>query len=208
MIKKQHITIATAVLISVLHAGGDMETYTPLVGDNSSKQLNITKNKGFYLGLGVGRFVMENYYIAEQMSANTASFDGGYRFNKYLDLEARYTAGVRDVHYKGYNLGTPNRKVSSKFTNMALYLKPGYQLGNYRPYLLLGYGQSKLTNLAGRDRKESSFQYGVGMDIDMDIHTSLQIDYVMAYDDDNFDGRAMRDDITIDMVTFGINYHF
>ena len=91
---------------------------------------------------------------------------------------------------------------------MALYLKPGYQLGNYHPYLLLGYGQTTLTNLAGRDRKESSFQYGVGMDIDMSAHTSLQVDYVMAYDDDNFDGRAMRDDITIDMVTFGINYHF
>ena len=74
--------------------------------------------------------------------------------------------------------------------------------------MLWGYGVLKLTNIEGGDREERTMQYGIGIRYRTTEHLSIFVDWVRAYDDKGFDGRATHDAISVDLVSMGVSYRF
>jgi len=188
-----------------LYAGDSKSQIQP---DTSVIPVITPKDNNFYMGIGVGRFILENSNTKEELSSNTGALIVGYDLNRYLSLETRYTRGYEDISYKSGHLNKVNQDLDSTFTNIALYAKIGYAFENIKPYLLLGYSQSKIDNLSFSDRKEAGFSYGIGISYTSRQNLELFMDYVRAYDDKGFDGRSRLDELNLDMATFGIKYHF
>lgn len=176
-----------------------------------------TINKShFYLGAGISNMKLENESVAdEEFSATGLTILAGYQYNQYLAIEGRYTRDISDVEYKHGRTSFPNYDdYPTDFSNIAIYIKPMYPIGNFSIYGLLGYGEVELTNLPqpdtgiSADRAEDGFQWGLGASYDLTNNISLFIDYIQMYDDKGFDYRATYADITSDVYTFGINYKF
>jgi opacity protein-like surface antigen len=93
---------------------------------------------------------------------------------------------------------------------MAIYLKPQYALGDFSLYGLLGYGMVKYTDLpkGTKDRKESSFQWGLGVEYLVRENISLFADYTRLYDGVGLDGHIPNSDVYSDVVTVGVSYRF
>ena len=163
---------------------------------------------GFYIGLGVGKFRLKDSFTKERLTSTTATVIIGYDFNQYLALEGRYTRSLHNLHYSNRKATSLNSKLSSTFSNIAIYGKIGYSIDKFKPYLLIGYGENKITNLAYSTRKELSFQYGVGFSYRFNKHWELFADYIRSYNSKGFDGRAKIDNIKINTITVGINRHF
>jgi len=198
------LSIITIGFTAIVHAGGDIvqeEVYesTPTVVQSES-----TTNS-WYAGIGLGGFKLDNSTDDESYKKATATILAGYEISKYLSIEGRYTASLGDVKFKDPK-GT--QKTDSSFSNIALYTKLSYPIGEFKPYLLLGYGKSKITNIADSDRSESGFQYGAGASYELDNHWCIFADYTRLYDDKGFDGRASDSNIKIDTAIAGIKYRF
>ncbi|HFU76925.1 MAG TPA: porin family protein [Epsilonproteobacteria bacterium] len=187
-----------------LHAGGNKNHTLP-----ETLPLPIAPAiSDFYIGAGAGKFTLKNTDNKEELSSKTGTLIVGYDVHRHFSLEGRYTRSFNDISYDSGNLLAPNTKLDATFTNIALYAKLGYQFEKVKPYILLGYGESKITNLSFSDRKEAGFQYGAGLSYTLSPHWELFGDYVRAYDDKGFDGRSRADRLTLDMATFGFNYRF
>ncbi len=190
------------LLFSLAFAG---DALTPV----ETTPLSVRSDSGFYLGAGVGTFTLTDDVTSEELTANTTLLIAGYQYNTYLSFEARYYRSLNDeIDYDAGDRTSPDSTYESTFTNRAAFVKLGYDYGDFSPYLLLGYGTLKLTNITGADREESAVQYGVGASYAVTTEWSLFVDWVRAYDDKGFDGRAMQDDLTIDLITAGVTYRF
>ena len=135
--------------------------------------------------------------------------------NLILSIEGRYVFHVGNINYDhGSNSHTNKGKdindYPADFTNIGIYLKPMYRIEHAAPYLLIGYGEVKLTNIpqGDADRAEAGFQWGVGISYIVNNHFSIYADYLCMYDDKGFDGRAVNRNIISDSWTFGLSYHF
>lgn len=169
-----------------------------------SEPVAVIKEKGFYAGVGMGYFDMRNHTVDESLSSSIATAIVGYDFNSYLSVEARYSRGIRDLRRKT----TSSQSIRSNYSDLAVYAKAGYPVGYLKPYILIGYGINTLSNLAGRDREESSLQYGAGLSYRATEAVSLFVDYIKVYDHKGFDGRSSADKLSADTTTIGITYHF
>jgi opacity protein-like surface antigen len=135
----------------------------------------------------------------------------GYKYNAYIGIEARYTQSVGDVEYDKGNTSLTNiSDYATTSSNMAIYLKPQYALGDFSLYGLLGYGMIEYTDLpkGTKDREESSFQWGLGLDYLIVDDVSLFADYSRIYDGVGFDGHIPNSDVYSDVVTVGVSYRF
>ena len=198
------LSIITIGFTAIIHAGGyiaqeEVHESTPAV-----VQSEPTTNS-WYTGLGLGGFKLDSSTDDESYKKATATILAGYEISKYLSIEGRYTTSLGDIKFKD-SKGT--QKTDSSFSNIALYTKLSYPIGEFKPYLLLGYGKSKITNIADSDRSESGFQYGAGASYELDNHWGIFADYTRLYDDNGFDGRASDSNIKIDTATAGIKYRF
>jgi len=192
------------VSVLTLHAGDAKNTQLP----ETQPLPIVAETSDFYVGVGAGRFSLKNTFTKEKLNANTATLLAGYELHRHFALEARYTRSLKDIRYKSGNLSASNTDLDSTFTNIALYAKIGYAFENIKPYILLGYGESKITNLSFSDRKEASFQYGAGVSYTFNAKWKIFGDYVRAYDDKGFDGRSTADKLHVNLLTFGVTYHF
>ena len=201
---KLRLLTATISCTAIVHAGGTIvqeEVYesTPTVVQSEPM------TNSWYTGIGLGGFKLDDTTDDESYEKTTATILAGYEISKYLSVEGRYTASLGDIKFKD-SKGTQKR--DSSFSNIALYTKLSYPIGEFKPYLLLGYGKSKITNIAKSDRSESGFQYGAGVSYELDDHWGIFADYTRLYDDKGFDGRASDSNIKIDTATAGIKYRF
>jgi len=189
------------LLVSLsLQAGDAKHTQIP-----HSLPVSITpETNSFYVGMGVGKFRLEDSDTDEVMTAATVTLIVGYEMNRYLSTELRYTRSLEDLSYEG----ATTKDLDMTFTNLALYVKLGYEVYDFTSYVLLGYGESKISDFVGADRKEAGFQYGAGIAYSIDEKWSLFVDYTKAYDDKGFDGRSQQDDLNIGLWNFGVAYHF
>jgi len=187
-------------------AAGGVVYDEPIIEE--STPIVTQKKSNFYIGVGVGKFNLKNHHTDEELKSTTASIKVGYDINQYVAIEGRYNRGMKDADYKHGNQGTTNHSTDSKFTNTAAYIKVGYPIGSFKPYALVGYGQTKITNLSNSDRKESNIQYGAGAEYHINDAVSISADYIRAYDDDGFDGRSKDDKIKVDLLNVGVAYHF
>ena len=175
----------------------------------------VIDDSGFYLGVGFSGMSLDNDLTDEEFTANAVMLQAGYQYNRYIAVEGRYTLHIGDVEYTPGSTVNPHYDdYPTDFTNIAIYLKPMYPIGDFSIYALLGYGEVELTNIPlggpgiSADRAESGFQWGLGTSYTFNENISGFIDYVRMYDDTGFDYRAMDADIAADAWTLGVSYTF
>ena len=211
---KKTILIGSLICANFLYAGGSKNILEPAseamaISNATTAASPLLYLSDIYVGLGVGKFTLDNDKTKEDFSANYGALITGFDVNKYIGMEGRYTVSFGDMSYgHGNNEQTINGDISSKYRNIAIYAKLKYDIGNFKPYALLGFGESTVTDLGGFDRKEAGFQYGVGVGYNINNNWEVFVDYVKAYDDKGFDAVAQGSDIGISLISFGVNYHF
>lgn len=203
---KIKIILLIALLINPLWGGKD----TTIV-DTKIIEIPQEYKSTFYIGVGTSYINLKDSTTDERVSSLGATLKIGYRYNSYLAIEGRYTQSVGDVAYdKGNTKWLSTSNYPTKSSNMALYLKPYYQLGDFGLYALLGYGVVQYTDLptGTRDRKESGFEWGLGVDYLIVDNISIFVDFTRVYDGVGFDGHVPNSDIYNDIVSIGVSYSF
>ncbi len=202
--------VSMIALSSLSFAGGKIvdpapTEVLPIFADDSA----------FYIGLGLSGLSLRNDFTDEEFSSLGVMLQAGYQFNQYIAIEGRYTLSVGDVEYDhGTTLNSNYDDYPTDFTNIGIYAKGMYPIGDFVPYVLLGYGEVTLTDLplggAGisADRSESGFQWGLGAGYNFTENISGFVDYVRLYDDTGFDYRATTVDVASDVWTLGVSYKF
>ncbi|MBD3791716.1 MAG: porin family protein [Campylobacterales bacterium] len=215
--KKLSLSIAACLAVGTFAmAGGDIApVYTPV----EEVVAPAPEKSGFYVGAGVS-------FLGWEESSNTgepgdqmivihdleATWTGGtilagYQFNPYIAVEGRYVLGLTDASWEangGYEWDD-----GSDLSNLAIYLKPMYPIGDFALYGLLGYGQTSIDFEDGGDHDDSSFQWGIGAGYNFNESLAAFVDYTVWYDDDSFDDSpAYMSDFKADAITVGITYKF
>jgi len=204
--KKVVSTIAfLAVASNVLMAGGDFTD--PVEPEINIPQQEIVvieddvKYSGFYAGAGVNHMRMSE---AVTSSGYGITLVGGYYFNQYIGLEARYMRTLSDLDIDS---ARPIVTTNDTLENVGLYVKPMYSVTTGLAfYGLAGYGQSTYCNASG-DYSETGFQWGLGAKYELANGIGLFVDYLDIYDDDNFDGLNVPD-VQFSATTVGATYTF
>jgi opacity protein-like surface antigen len=172
----------------------------------------VIEQSPFYLGLGVSAMSLLNNDTDEEFTATGVTLIGGYIYNEYLSIEARYTQNASNVKYDNGTtaLVADTDDYPTDFVNMAIYLKPTYSLGDFGLYALLGYGEVSLTNIPIGDvtRGEDGFQWGVGMNYSITESIDLFADYTSLYSGDGFDYIATANSLDATLITVGMSYRF
>ena len=162
-----------------------------------------------YVGAGYSSFVLQDEVTEEELSSGVFLLLVGYQFTENFSLEGRFYRNTDEkIDYDPGNRPSPHATYKSTFSNSAVFLKASYPISKFEVYGLLGYGRVKLTNIAGGDREESGVQYGLGLSYRVSAHVDIFADWVRAYDDSGFDGRAKNDGITVNLLSFGMRYLF
>ena len=105
--------------------------------------------------------------------------------------------------------GEDDGECDDDISNIALYVKPMYPIGDLSLYALLGYGETTL-NWEGNseDYSESAFQWGLGAAYGFTEQFSAFVDYTVFYDDTGFDTFIPEWDYKADSITVGVMYKF
>lgn len=207
--------IKTITLVGLLtpltFAGGDITPVAKPIMNSDA----VTTNNHFYLGLGASSLALNNNLSKEEFTAKGLTLLTGYAFTQYLAIEGRYTLHLGNLKYDKGTTNNPNYKdYPADFTNLAVYLKPKYDIESFSLYALLGYGEVTLTDLpqpdttGSIDRAEAGFQWGLGASYEINQNIILFIDYIKMYDDKGFDYRALNANIDSDVWTLGVSYAF
>jgi len=186
--KKLVSTVALlAITSNVAMAGGDFSTPVEPEVNIPEKEVVVVddsvKYDGFYLG-GAWSYLRMNQ-VAELRGA-ALTLLGGYYFNKYLGVEARYTRTLTDPDL---DAGAGVASSSDTLSNLGIYLKPMYNITTgFSAYGLAGYGKAKAGSLS-----ESGVQWGLGTKYELANGVGIFFDYVNFYDGDDFDGTNVQD---------------
>lgn len=182
----------------------------------------------WYVGIGYSNLKMEvdcvtrEYYwdgtllntdrYSDDDRANGVLFLGGYEFNDYLAIEGRWTVALEDFKFKD------NTEIS--YYNIALYIKPHFDVGDFSIYGLLGYGYSHFDDDNDIDGGDSDFQYGAGLSYKITENLSIFADYTVLYNKDNSDpfhlssstpgvgSETTNCDVKVDSINVGFTYRF
>ena len=116
----------------------------------------IHDNNGWNLGTGVA-LSYHQYGIAVDDFLLNAHISAGYRFNRYLGLEARVGKGFTDIELVDFEKSVEQGLYYSG------YLKGMYPLmSGWTPYLLLGAQNSEI-NIDPNTTTDTSMSYGFGV---------------------------------------------
>jgi len=210
--KNSFLSLVTIVALSSLSfAGGDI---APIESEIEPIPTEVSIDESaFYLGLGASTMGLYNDLSDEEFTSTGMMVQVGYQYNRYLALEARYTANVADVEYDhGTSKNANIADYPADFTNMGIYIKPIYPIGAFSLYALLGYGEVTLTNVPlgsmSADRGEDGFQWGIGASYQITDSLDIFADYTTVYDDQGFNYRGTNADVNGDLVTIGLSYRF
>ena len=213
--------VACLALSTFAVAGGNI---TPVVEPVVEAPVAVAGN--FYVGGGVSFLTWEDKFDGRGPGDNEsiwrdeeASWTGGtilagYRFNPYLAVEGRYTMSFTDASWEvdGNDAGDSDDDLS----NIAIYLKPMFPVGEFTLYGLIGYGKTTMKWEGGSEDSDSGFQWGVGAAMDINDRLSVFVDYTVMYDDDKFDSPGSDEmvwgplptDFKVDAITLGVTYTF
>ena len=176
-----------AVTSNLLMAGGDIAPVEPAINVPSKETVVVDDNvkyDGFYAGGALGYMRFNN---GPESRGYALTVMGGYYFNRYIGVEARYTATIGDV-----DEDTGTHPVTSRdrlLSNVGIYLKPMYNITTgFSAYGLVGYGKAH----AG-DLDESGVQWGLGAKYELANGVGLFVDYMNLYEGDDFDGTNVKD---------------
>ncbi len=186
----------------------------------------IADKSAFYLGLGYS-YIMSNRTARHNTPGepthgvtvrdvdshtNAILLQAGYQFNKYLALEGRYTFSISDLTLEDNQYGGRNWDDDIDISNIALYLKPIYPIGDFSVYGLLGYGkvERKDNDDSRGDWDDHNFQWGVGAQYAMTDYLLIFVDYTQWHnsDDEAHSNVPRRVDTEFSAASVGITYKF
>ncbi len=221
MIKRILISSLAAVSLSAaLYAGGGKNMAPVVVPVVPIETVDISP---WYLGAGLvwAKFSLDDCGGAPGCTYEDATYGamvrGGYDYNQYVGVEARY---IRTFLDEGPEGGTP-------LAHVGIFLKPQYPVSErVNIYGLLGYGYTEnLGNGARLNYFDSDWGFSAGAGIEYDL-SDREGDKVENADYDRvFDGYAdqgrgwslfldyqrllIKSDIPdLDAVSFGVRYDF
>jgi len=201
------LALSSLVATALVYGGGD-------IAPTEVHTIEIPKatKSPFYVGIALSSMKLLNSDTDEAFTATGATLSLGYQYNAYLALEARYTKSLSKVEYDNGNtsLAADNDDYPTDFTNLAIYLKPSYKMGDIGIYGLLGYGEVALTNIPEGDvtRGESGFQWGAGVSYAFNDSFELFADYTWLYNGDGFDCLATANSHEATLINMGVSYRF
>jgi len=170
----------------------------------------IVDNSGFYIGGGVSFLNYNEEYsdgVTADVDMNGITLIAGYQFNEYIAIEGRYITGVGGSD-EDWSDGRTRTDTNNDLSNLALYVKPSYQFGDFKLYALLGYGQFSYQYKDTAKQRESGFQWGLGAGYNFNDNWSVFVDYTKLYHDTGFDTYLSDTDYDVDAWTVGIAYLF
>ena len=196
-----------AAASNLLIAGGDIAPMEPAVSVPEKEIVVINDNvkyDGFYAGAALSHMRMNEAVTA---SGFALTLMGGYYFNKYIGVEGRYTTTVGDVDVDD---GPTNSSQNDTISNVGIYLKPMYSVTTgFAVYGLAGYGKTTYEK-KGTDYSESGVQWGLGAKYELSNKVGLFVDYLDAYDDDNYDDLPSAEgvEVKLNSLNVGAAYTF
>ena len=182
-------------------AGGDIVAVEPVVEVPVVEE--VKELTGLYAGLSYSCMQITTDTPDKEVMGNGMSALVGYNFHENVAVEGRYTTSLGDVNVKTWNTDIDQ---SWDMSNIALYLKPQYKMGMVNIYGLVGYGQTTLDD--GTSYSVDGFQYGGGLSADVHENVEIFVDYRRLYDDADFDGFAVGQDVAANSWSLGANYKF
>jgi len=205
--KKSVLSIMSFLaLCGVSYAGGKI-----VPAQEPSMTLPTTvDNSAVYIGAGYSILNYNEVYsdgVSADVDLKGSTLILGYQYNQYFSVEARYIKSIGGADEEWSN-GKTRNDVKNKMTNLALYLKPSYPIGNFKLYGLLGYGLFSYQYEDTEKQTENSFQWGLGTSYTINDRLSIFIDYTKVYDDTGFDNYITDCDYKADAWTAGITYTF
>ncbi len=216
--KKITFSLVSILALSGLSfAGGSVAPVVP-IEEPIVEAPAAVESSAFYVGLGYS-YVSSNRAatlhtpgesdhgkIVKDMDSNghNVLLQAGYQFNQYLAVEGRYTLSVSDLTLVN-NLDNGNEKdVDIDVSNIALYLKPIYPIGDFSIYGLLGYGETK------RNHTMRVFQWGLGAQYAIRDNLLIFADYTRWYDEEDelHPSEPRLLDTDFPAVSIGLTYKF
>lgn len=175
-----------AIISNIAMAGGNIASVEPEVNIPQKEVVVVDDNvkySGFYAG-GALSYLRQN--DIDELRGHALTLIGGYYFNKYIGVEARYTRSITDMDQdNGLNVISSDDTLS----NLGIYVKPMYNITTgFSLYGLAGYGKAK----AG-DLEESGMQWGLGSKYELANGIGFFVDYMNFYDGDDFDTQVAQD---------------
>jgi hypothetical protein len=148
----------------------------------------------YYIGLGY------SYFDASSGSTDITA-DGmlgiaGYTIDDNFSIEGRFTGTSGDLSWGGVDR-------NKSITNAAIYVKAKYRWEGFAAYGLLGIGQTRANG-----NSDEAFQYGVGVNFDINDKFGLFADWTTLYDDSGLNYSGDTSDYTINTWNFGGTYNF
>ncbi len=187
---------------------------------------NFETDSAFYVGLGYS-YITSNRTAKHNTpgeiqhgekardvdtNANAMLLQAGYKFNQYIALEGRYTFSMSDLTLTNNLNGGDEWDDNIDLTNVALYLKPMYPIGDFSVYGLLGYGkvERKDDDDSRGDWDDSCFQWGLGAQYVITEDFLIFADYTQWHDSD--DEKHPAEDRLLDTdfsaISVGVSYKF
>jgi len=200
--KKLVSTVALLAITSNFSvAGGDFASPVEPVLSIPEKEVVVVaddvKYDGFYAG-GALSYLRLNEVVESRGHALTLL--GGYYFNKYLGVEARYTRTLTDIDE---DQGRVTVSTDKDLSNLGIYIKPMYNITTgFSAYGLAGYGKAEAGNL-----EESGVQWGIGTKYELANGVGFFFDYMSFYDGDDFD-TIQAQDAFFNSTNVGATYSF
>lgn len=168
-----------------------------------------------YVGVAYTGFQYEEDLAGLPLNQSSVEFDvsaftlkGGFQLNDYLALEARVGFGISDDSET--LTGSTSVKSGLELNNyLGAYIKAGLPLGEvFYPYVMAGVTrfdfEASATNLnngfsARGDDSDNDVSFGVGADIRLGEHHTVNAEYANFYD---------KDSVEIDGFSLGYTYRF
>jgi len=176
-----------ALISSFAVAGGDFATPVEPEVTIPEKEIVVVddnvKYEGWYAG---GALSYLRFNQLTESRGHALTLIGGYYFNKFIGVEARYTGTPTDIDEDtGADIVSRDRYMS----NIGLYLKPVYNITTgFSAYGLAGYGKAHAGSL-----DETGPQWGIGSKYELANGVGIFFDYMRFYDGDDFDGSDVKD---------------
>ena len=215
--KKFTLSVVAVMAMSTFAiAGGDVKDVEPAVEPVVEVVAPVVDDSSFYVGLGYSYMnINEKWPYAttegsgeQDLNGNALTVLAGYNFNKYIAVEGRYSITLGDMTAEFVE--GDETDIDAELSNIALYLKPMYPVGELTLYGLLGFGKVTLEAPNGEEFSESGFQWGLGAGYAVTEDVGVFVDYTRLYDDKGFDNfsEVQDRDFVIDSINVGVTYKF
>lgn len=216
--------VSILALGNLSFAGGNVSPVVP-IEEPVTEATESAESSAFYVGLGYSYLTSNRTAVLNKptdphngevvkntdSNANNIMLQAGYQFNTYLAIEGRYTFSVGDHTLKDNLDNGREEDVDIDISNIAVYLKPIYPIGNLSLYGLLGYGKiERKHNVKGISWDGSGFQWGAGLQYAFTDNLLMFIDYTLWYDEEGEPHERLPRllDTDFSVVSIGLTYRF